>query len=155
MDKGIELLALSTNKVADEVSTKISQLQHLHEEKFRSIQIQFLERDTRTDKMAEATSIAVGAALQAAKEAAGKQAEGFAELIKKIEATFTKQIDQIGELIRTQQKSADDKIDDLKSRVQAVESQKKGTSDTWGYIIGILGLLIAAGAALAVVMKHS
>jgi hypothetical protein len=96
----------------------------------------------------------VDAALQAAKEAVGEQNKSNALAIAKSEATFTKQIDQIGVLISTMQKGIDDKIDDMKSRLQAIEGQKKGGSDVWAIVIAIAGLAVAVVVAVAMFRPH-
>jgi hypothetical protein len=178
MDKAIALLQSQSDKFSDYVvmvvkqlqdlhdekfrsvdghlETSLQKLQELHEEKFRSIAVQFSERDTRTEQAARDSKIAVDAALQSAKDAVLEQNRSNALAIAKSEATFTKQIDQIGTLISTMQKSQDEKVDDTKSRIQALESQKKGANDAWGYIVGILGVIAGAVTAVATVLliKH-
>src|ERR1700738_2861976 len=81
-----------TFKIHDE---KFQSTQQLAAEKFAGIQKQFDERDVRTEQSATATKIAVDAALQAQKEAAGAQNESNAAAIAKSEAATTKQIDGI------------------------------------------------------------
>ena len=63
------------------------------------------------------------------------------------------QIDQIGVLISTMQKGIDDKIDDIKTRLQAIESRKLGEGETRrdlgdviGYLIGGVGMIVAVVA---------
>jgi hypothetical protein len=150
MDKAIELLQTSTDRTPNMVSASIERLQELHEEKFESIATQFMERDTRTEQTSRDSKVAVDAALQAAKEAVGEQNKSNALAIAKSEATFTKQIDQIGVLISTMQKGIDDKIDDIKTRLQAIESRKLGEGETrrdmgdmMGYLIGGVGMIVA------------
>jgi hypothetical protein len=150
MDKAIELLQTSTDRTPNMVSASIERLQELHEEKFESIATQFRERDTRTEQTSRDSKVAVDAALQAAKEAVGEQNKSNALAIAKSEATFTKQIDQIGVLISTMQKGIDDKIDDIKTRLQAIESRKQGEGETrrdmgdmMGYLIGGVGMIVA------------
>jgi Fe2+ transport system protein B len=146
MDKAIELVQKQTDKFPSQVLDGIKQLQSLHEEKFRSIETQFLERDTRTEQTSRDSKVAVDAALQAAKEAVGEQNKSNALAIAKSEATFTKQIDQIGVLISTLQKGLDDKIDDIKGRLGTIESTRKGMGDLWGILVGLAGLAIALAA---------
>jgi hypothetical protein len=105
---------------------KIVHLQTLHAERFDSIQTQFLERDTRTEQTSRDSKVAVDAALQAAKEAVGKQQEASDRAIAKSDLSFTKQIDQIGTLIGQNNKSQDDKITDLKDRLTLIEGQNLG-----------------------------
>lgn len=141
MDKAIELLQKATDRFPAHVANEVGTLRQLHAEKFESIQVQFRERDTRTDQTSRDTKTAIDAALQAQKEAAGKS-----------EVSFTKQIDQIGDLIGTMGKGFDDKVSDLKDRITMMESNKKGGSEVWGYLVGALGLvisLIVVGLAIA------
>jgi Fe2+ transport system protein B len=152
MDKAIVLFQTAIDKIFPlQVDSAIRQLRELHEEKFRSIAIQFAERDTRTEQTSKDSKVAVDAALQAAKEAVGEQNKSNALAIAKSEAAFTKQIDQIGTIIDTLAKGLDGKIDDIKTRLQAIESYKKGTNDVWAYLISGISLIIAA---LAIFLKH-
>ena len=151
MDKAINLVQLQTDVLPAKVQVEVGHLQRLHQEKFDSITTQFQERDTRTEQTSRDSKVAVDAALQAAKEAVGEQNKSNALAIAKSEATFTKQIDQIGVLVASMGKGFDDKVDDIKSRLQAMESQKKGAGDVWaiwfaatGFAIGIGGVLVTA-----------
>ena len=146
MDKAITLLQTQSDRLPSLILDAVKQLQSLHEEKFRSIETQFIERDTRTEQTSRDSKVAVDAALQAAKEAVGEQNKSNALAIAKSEATFTKQIDQIGVLISTLQKGLDEKIDDLRLRMQVTESVKKGGNEVWAIVIGAAGLLLAAAA---------
>jgi DNA anti-recombination protein RmuC len=158
MDKAIELLQKVSDKFPSQVTDAVGQLQKVHEEKFHSIATQFTERDTRTEQTSRDSKVAVDAALQAAKEAVGAQTQSSDRAIAKSEAATTKQIDQIGTQIGTIQKSIDDKIDDIKARLQAIESLKKGSTDAWVVVLGIAMLLLTAVMALGAVgifiVKH-
>jgi hypothetical protein len=165
MDKAISLLQVVNDRLPEKINENVAQLRQLHEEKFRSIAVQFMERDTRTEQTSRDSKVAVDAALQAAKEAVGEQNKSNALAIAKSEATFTKQIDQIGALISTMQKGTDDKIDDIKSRLQTIESTKQGqveakksSYDAGIYVIAVVGAIvgmIGIGIALiALFQKH-
>jgi uncharacterized phage infection (PIP) family protein YhgE len=135
MDKAIAIQASNLGKYPQERHEMIGHLQALHEEKFKSVDMQLIEKDKRIDQTTRDGKFAVDAALQAAKEAAGKS-----------EQNFTKQIDQIMVMITTIQKGFDDKNDDLKTRIQALESTRKGAGDLWGFLIGLAGVGIALAA---------
>lgn len=152
MDRAIVLLQDSVNRMPTPaiVMEKVHALESLHDEKFRGIATQFKERDTRTEQSASSTKIAVDAALQAAKEAVAAQNTASAQAIAKSEAATTKQIDAIANLITAQAKGTDEKIDDVKGRIQSLESQKAGAQeqrssnkDAFGYVIGAVGIVIA------------
>jgi cation transport regulator ChaB len=151
IDRAIAILQSFVDVLPGQVRAAVAHLQELHEEKFRSIETQFLDRDKRADQTSRDSKVAVDAALQAAKEAVGEQNKSNALAIAKSEATFTKQIDQIILMLGSMQKGTDDKVDDLKSRIQAIESQKKGGSELIGYIVGVGGL---AFAIATFVLKH-
>ena len=61
----------------------------------------------------------------------GEQNKSNAMAIAKSEATFTKQIDQIGVLITTLQKGLDEKIDDVRFALERSKATKKARA-TWG-----------------------
>lgn len=145
-DKAIQLLQHQLDKIPDLVVDRVMQLQTLHQEKFGSIGTQFAERDTRTEQTSRDSKVAVDAALQAAKEAVGEQNKSNALAISKSEAAFTKQIDQIGVLVNSMQKAIDDKIEDIKVRLQVMESVKKGQGDIWNIWFGVTGLIIAVAS---------
>jgi hypothetical protein len=126
-------------------------LREFHDEKFRSIQTQFSERDTRTEQTSRDSKVAVDAALQAAKEAVAEQNRSSALAISKSEAATMKQIDQQSILIQTGTNASDGKINDLKDRVALLEGRDQGSSSSLGWMVGVGGLLVAIIAAVAAV----
>lgn len=146
MDKAIELLRVSTDKYPADMDSKVEHLESLHDEKFRSIESQFRERDVRTEQTSRDAKTAVDAALQAAKEAVGKQNDSFMAATEKSEAATTKQIDQLQRLLDTNQKATDDKITDVKDRITKIEGQASGAAGSWAVIVAVVsvGLVVAA-----------
>jgi hypothetical protein len=67
------------------IDEKFQTIRSKFEEKFASIDKQFLDRDTRVEQMAKASAEALSAALQAAKEAVGEQNKSSALSINKSE----------------------------------------------------------------------
>jgi len=126
MDKAIELLQSTADKFPARIDEKIASLQQVHEEKFNSIQVQFKERDVRTEQTSKDSKVAIDAALQATKESSVEQNKSFALATAKSEAGFSKQIDQLGVLIQTMTKAFDDKIDDIKERLTRSEGVGSG-----------------------------
>lgn len=110
-DKAVELFNANLTRVPTDTDKQISHLKELHAEKFKAVQGQFLERDVRTDKIAELGQKALEAALSAAKEAVGKT-----------EISFTKQIDATAAQIEAQKRAADDKFEDVKTRLGTLEA---------------------------------
>lgn len=138
-DKAVELLRSMTDRTPASITAAISQLQALHDEKFHSIEAlvdtrfdgidtQFLERDKRTEQLSLADKTAIAAALQAQKEAAGAQNESNTTANNKMEASFAKLIDQTQTLLQAVTRNTDDKINDIKSRLDKGEG-KSSVSD--------------------------
>lgn len=160
MDKAIRLLQDTADKFPGRIDEKILSLAKVHEEKFRSIQVQFVERDTRGDQTARDSKVAVDAALQAAKEAVGEQNRSSSLAIAKSETATLKQIDQQGLLIVTATKAIDDKIDDIKERLTRIEGvgigagTNRANSQQWiTSAVSILGALIAIGAIIVAMAR--
>lgn len=159
MDKATELLNANMTRIPTETDKQVGHLKELHDEKFESIDKQFLERDNRVDKIAELNQKAIDAALQAAKEAVGEQNKSSATAIGKSEASMTKQLDQITNLITTTNKTLDEKInsiktfydskiDDVKKEIAGLRESRsesggksKGGEAIWGYVVGVIGLI--------------
>lgn len=135
------------------IETAVRTLRELHEEKFTSIQIQFRERDTRTEQSSKDSKVAVDAALQAAKEAVGEQNKSSALAISKSEAATTKQIDALNTVMSTMEKGLDDKIDDLRNRITGMEGNSKGRFDAWGILLGAIGLMAGLGALIGLLFR--
>jgi ABC-type antimicrobial peptide transport system permease subunit len=129
MDKAILLLQKTLDKSPSiaEVDLSVSALKEL-------VLTQFKERDVRTEQVSKSDKIAVDAALQAQKEAAGKQADNFSELINKNEQLFLTQI-----------KSLEGKVDLLQQRIDrgegSGEGRRQGLSDTGAFVIGAISLI--------------
>lgn len=154
MDKAINLIQAQSDRAPQHIDSAIlaavGRLQELHSEKFDSIATQFKERDIRTEQTSRDNKVAIDAALQAQKEAVGKQNESNSQAIAKSEAAFIKQIDQIGILITTMGIATDGKISDIKERLTTIEGVRKGGTDVWAYIISIASIAVAI---LAVIFK--
>lgn len=129
-EKVVELLQQRCEKMIEDARFSVASLKTHHEEKFTSIQTQFLERDTRTEQAAAAVKIAVDAALSAQKEAVLEQNKSSALAIAKSETATTKQIDQIGITIQNTTSNLNDKIDDVKARMNVIDGRTKGGMET-------------------------
>lgn len=130
-------------------------------EKFNAVDTRFLERDTRTQQAADESRISLDAALAAAKEAVSEQNKANTEAIRKSELATQKQIDSLVALWTTGNKSVEDKIDDLKTRIGRIEAYATGSRDQHseqrlniGQLILIISVLAAvAGVVIAVVLR--
>lgn len=156
MDKAVIILQDTASR-----SPTVQEISLQNAERFSSIDKQFGERDVRTQQSAEAATTAVNAALQAQKESAGKQAEAFQEATSKSEQQFTKQIDQQGELLRTEVRGLVTQINELKDRFNRGEGKGEGVdkhandSRLWiGVLIAIASLMIGVcGIVIAVLLR--
>jgi hypothetical protein len=156
MEQATALLREMTEKVPSAADIGIKHLTELCDEKFASISTQFRERDTRTEQTSKDSKVAVDAALQAAKEAVGKQQESNSLAIAKSETATSKQIDQIGVFMAAANTATTDKIDDLKQRLTAMEARmeghSKGSNEVMGYVIGAIMAVIGIGALMVSIM---
>jgi hypothetical protein len=170
-DKAIALIQANADKspTISVVEEHVISLAKVTDERFRSISVQFAERDTRTEQTSRDSKVAVDAALQAAKEAVEKQNTSSALAIAKSETATAKQIDQLAVTFGEMTKAIDGKIDDIKDRLSAMDRSTIGTNSvasgqtagshaTWG-AIGAVIASVAAGLVivqifLAFIMKH-
>lgn len=151
MDTAIELLQSTSDKFPARIDEKILALKDVHDEKFRSIQKQFDERDVRTDTSRVSDKTAVDAALAAQEKSFSKQGETFSDATLKSEQQFTKQMDQIRELHQTEIRGLQAQFYDLKDRFNRGEGRGEGSKDTKSaqmdsnkYLIAVIGLLFTA-----------
>ncbi len=143
------------------IHQQVLDLLAIQTEKFSSIQTQFAERDTRTEQSNQASKQAIDAALSAAEKAVNKQADAFSVASSKTEAAFTKQVDQLSELLKANTTALDDKINDAKDRLNRIEGQAVGkleikadTHGQTGTIVAIISIIISGIAVLATILWH-
>jgi len=141
MDIAIILVRESTEKFNGLVESSVNQLKDVDQVKFDAIRDRFSDAKSALDVALQSASKAVDAAFSAAKEAASK-----------IEVSFTKAIEQLQSLGSAQQKATDDKIDDVRTRVTTLESQKRGSNDSIALMISVVGAVVALIAAVASVV---
>lgn len=168
-DKAIKLLQDAANKSPsiDVVDERIKAVEKVFAEKFKGIETQFIERDTRTAQTLTQGQTALIAALAAAKEIVEKQNASSALAIAKNETTTAEQIKQmvltfgettkgLVERIDGAVRAMDGKIDAVKDRLVAIErggygqvARVEGRQDTWS---SIGATIVAVGAAIAAVI---
>jgi hypothetical protein len=161
MDQAIRLNAEIIDRVPAERDMAIKHLEELHDEKFGSIALQFAERDVRSQQASEGAKQALDAALLAQKELVAQQNEANSAAAAKAEASFTKQIDQIGTIIQTLEKALDARITELKERIDRGEGSTAGAEgsrserrlDT-GQVLTTLSVLAAVIGLLILAFRH-
>lgn len=87
------------------------------------------------DQLAKANAVALSAALQTQKESAAKSEISIGDLIKQLQGSQ-----------ETANRVTNEKIDRLTSRMDTGEGKTKGAGDLWGYLVGLVGLAVAATA---------
>ncbi len=121
-------------KAADDATamlrSEIDKLGAVSSERFTRIDTQFTERDKRTEQLSLADKTAVAAALQAAKEAVGAQNASNSIAISKSENSTAESIKQLQTLFTTANTSMDEKINDVKSRLDRGEGGAASARDT-------------------------
>jgi hypothetical protein len=140
------------------VNGSITKFEAVSAERFARIDTQFIERDKRTDQLSLADKTAVAAALQAAKEAVGAQNTSNSIAIAKSESSTVESIRQLQALFTTANQAVNDKINDVKSRLDKGEGRTVATTevnregrDNMSLIVAAIAVLIALGVAF---LKH-
>jgi hypothetical protein len=162
MDRATSLLSETVNRTPTQIQTEISHVRELiqeklgslggqAEEKFASIELQFVERDVRTNQAATASAQALAAALQAAKEAVFEQAQAAAKAADKTELSFTKQIDLLLAQIKALSDTFTDRLAELKERIDRGEGSTTGAAGqrteqrlNANLVVGMVALLLTA-----------
>lgn len=162
MDTAADLHRQFADDAIKTIPIQILHARNLTDEKFASIGRQFTERDTRTEQTQRTSKEALDAALLAAKELVNTQNESNAKSAEKTEASFTKQIEQIGDLIRTGAAATAQQIADLKERIDRSEGGERGRStqvvetrsqqNTQAQVLGVA--LVAIGILASVLIAY-
>jgi hypothetical protein len=160
-DQAVTLLRSATDKVPQHVEASIAQMREIIEqklytqdEKFRSVQTQFEERDTRTEQTTKDSVKAIEAAFASAEKA-----------ITKTEVGFTKQIDEQSKRIDAVAAGSNEKIDDIKQRITVIEARTQGITanalesrtisrDSTAVYLGIAAIVAAVVIPIALRLVH-
>ena len=170
MDKAAVVLASDFNRVPTILDREITRLEKLFEERFRSVALQFIERDVRATAsetaakeaqgaLSTAGTTAVNAALQAQKESAFATQQSNAEAIRKSEAGFTNEINSLKFLINATKETLTGGIGDLRSRIDVggganVGSREERDSNHQSLIgtLGVVGGFVSIATLIAMVI---
>lgn len=123
---------------------KIDLTKAIMDERFNAVDTRFTERDTRTEQEKQESRISLDAALAAAKEAVSEQNKANTLAIDKSGAATQKQIDAQAAQMATSVKSLEDKIADLKGRIDRNEGKSQGGATLWAGIVGVVVILVMA-----------
>ena len=152
---------LTTEQLRREVATLREILETRLDGMDRAIALQFTERDVRAEQAAETAPQALGSALSAQKELVAQQNDANSAATAKAEASFTKQIDQIGTIIETMEKATDARITELKQRIDRGEGSTTGAAGSrseraqvTSQILMMLSVLAAVIGLLILAFRH-
>jgi len=160
-----EVLERVRREIAEEIKHVREEIGHLREinnEKFRSVELQFAERDIRNDRQVVVAQQAIETALDTARALADQQNAANAVAQQKSEASFTKQIDQIGVQITTLAGSLQDRITEIKERIDRGEGSDLGSRqmrdehrlDITGIIQGISVVIAFITVLVIIFVNH-
>ena len=108
------------------MEAKLQNIFDVMQEKFARVDVLFVEGDKRTQQLSTANALALAAALQAAKEAVAEQNRSNTTAIAKSETAVSEQIKQMQISFETGLRSTNEKIDDIKSRLDKGEGGVTG-----------------------------
>jgi hypothetical protein len=143
-------------RLREETVTVIGELRELLEARLdgldRTIALQFAERDVRSEQATVASKQSLDAALLAQKELVAQQNDATSAAAAKAEASFTKQIDQIGTIIQTMEKATDARITELKERIDRGEGSTAGATGSRSERAQVTNQALMALSVLAAVI---
>lgn len=123
---------LTTQSLQREISSlkelfysEIKHVQEIEHDHFERVHAKFDERKAQMD-----------IALEGQRESARVATDSINITIGKMDASYTKLFDQMQLLVSTTVKNFDDKINDIKSRIDRGEGHHTGVSSLWGVILG-------------------
>lgn len=165
MDSATQLRLAQMHSIKEEIEmsrgeTKIlaTHERELTTQRFDAVGDTFTALNQRTAEQKADTRAAVDAALQAAKELVALQTEASDKSTAKSEASFAKQIDALGLLLQKSSETTDDKIIDLKSRMDRIEGNKIGgvesKASVYAAVALIITLLIAAVTIIGFILAN-
>lgn len=168
IDKATELRLQGITDIPVQIAEKVNHLAELMDERFKSVEKQFEERDTRADRESKDNKVAVDAAFAAQKEAAAEQNKSNTLAIDKSERATAETLNKQADLFKSTTDALADKIDDLKDNTTRqiadlkesranVSGAATGTKATIAYIfasIGAVGGLIGIAVAIITNAAH-
>ena len=148
IDTATDLRLRGIIEIPDQIDEKVANLGAIVEEKFHSIDGQFRERDTRSERESRDNKVAVDAAFAAQKEAASEQNKSNTLAISKSEVATQETINKLSELFRTTTDALGANISDLKDRVNRMESIRQGGTEARAGLSSGAGAIAAVGTII-------
>ena len=147
IDTATTLRLEELNKTPAQVDEKIKHLSELTDERFKSVQTQFGERDDRSKAEGVANEVKVNAAFAAQEKVAVQYNLASQASVDKSEKNTYELIRQNQETTKVGFQAQADQISDLKERLTKVESVRLGNKETdlvWKAAIGLGVTLVLA-----------
>lgn len=139
-------------KALDDLHTeKLRAVKELKRAHFDSVQEQFVALEKRAEQIAIAYREAIEAALTAQKETAANTNSSAEAARNKIENSFTKMIEQTQAMLQAVRQNTDEKIQDIKGRLDRGEGKTTGAVDLRGAALAVMALMVSlviAGVAV-------
>jgi hypothetical protein len=152
IDRATELLNETVNRVPTDLQREITHLRELTEERFRSVETQFKERDTRQERESFDNRTRVEAAFSAQKEAVRTQNDSNTLAINKSEQATTETINKLEQLFKTSTDGLAKELDGLKERIVRIEERRQGGKETVSAIYAFVGFLVSLLVVLGVLV---
>jgi hypothetical protein len=121
-----------TSALRELVESKLDKLSEVSEERFKSIQTQFTLLKQATEQLDVANKTAIAAALQAQKESAGETQKTSQAAIAKSETSTSEAIKALTTTINAANAATNDRINDLKGRLDRGEGKTSVTDPAVG-----------------------
>jgi hypothetical protein len=129
---------------------EIKHVKQINDERFRAVEAQFVQHLERTKEQKTDTQQAVQSALTSAKELVAQRNDASERAIAKSEQATVKQIDALAVLLEKSSEAKDEKIGDLKARLDRLEGKAQGTQMSYGMVFAVVGALAAVITAVVI-----
>ena len=155
MDRATALLNSQVTAVPSDVDKQVGNLKELHSERFKSIELQFIERDKRSERESRDNKVAVDAAFAAQKEAAAEQNKSNTLAISKSEVATTEAIRKLEQLVQAAIDGLNDKISALGDRLNRTENLITGAAENRAGSSKQLSTVLAVGSLMLILVSVS
>jgi hypothetical protein len=133
------------------IMSQIENVRNVSADKFDSINGRFRERDAQLEQAAREGRISLDSALTAAKDAVSEHNKSNERAIEKAETATQKQIEAMLQLMTTNNRSLEERIGDLKSRLDRGEGQDTASTQARSERRVDVGSIIQAVAVMATI----
>ncbi len=132
LDRAINDLKQLIAKQFDTVGANLKNLSDVTAERLASVQVQFSLLGKASEQIDTANKASIALALQAQKEGSVSTVQMIVAAMAKMEANFTKQIEQGQILVNEVKRNTDERINDIKGRIDRGEGRTSVTDPAVG-----------------------